>query len=172
MLALVASVSLLRVDEASGDDPVVLSCTSLDAAALLSGSAFACLMSSTVIAPLVEAAGFSASLRGTPDGDCSTLLHGLSEGTSDLSANASLAVILPLPSAPAAASVKLGNDVLLSRDLLGLSFWVLPSDELMLLLWSVSFAASSSAFSPEDAKPGIESRPQSLSSSLLRARYS
>ena len=51
----------------------------MSAAALLSNCAAVRWGASTAAAALLEAAGFSASLRWTPAGDCTTLLHAVSE---------------------------------------------------------------------------------------------
>ena len=103
----------------------------MSAAALLPDCAAVRWGASTAAAALLEAAGFSASLRWTPAGDCTTLLHAVSEGLDTLSE-------------PGMSDCA----------------WLVASG-------SARFWASS-----VDAMPGNESKPHSLSSSCLRARYS
>lgn len=91
-------ISLLLLTELFAVDSLLLSCADVDAlggcallapasadTALLSASAAVRRVSSTAVASVLDAAGFSASFIATPDGDCFTLLHAFSDGGSELS---------------------------------------------------------------------------------------
>ena len=143
-------------------------------AALLSASAVPRLVSSTAVASLLDAAGLSASFSATPDGDCFTLLHALSDDESELLVSEVSALLLSLLASfmellPSATGL-FCSEVLLCMPLL-LMCW-LPSDRRLLLLWEAPSLAASAAPTSAEATPGSESRPQSLSSSFLRALYS